>query len=363
MKKVYQFIRILKPQILSRISNNVSVTMPGFPIFLALIMLLIIAFLFAPEYKTTMPGILYESTNDSFRLRVPQGWEIFDLPNTGSTQESAQGYEILAHLCPEEKGGQQQEEHSIVSNSSMIFSGSCQQQSQEEITHIIRYPNLGARLGIALNNINDVIPDSVLEYQIQKLQEVGYRDIKIVNSVDTALLVYYPGTTGLQATVPARSVEMTYSTNSTSSSPIEMRRGYLILTATNVIPPNLETITGYSIFYEGASEAAVSTAEETGQSGSSPPPLALIQIVSSFQLIASQEAQDLIAALARQQISSNQTDDAGEEPSQLTSGKNRYLDTTTVMIIIVYSLLVIGLVWKFIRYMWESRNSTLDEIS
>src|SRR3712207_8435932 len=40
-----------------------------------------------------------------------------------------------------------------------------------------------------------------------------------------------------EATVPARIIEMTYSTN---SAPNETRRGYLILTATNVTPPSPE---------------------------------------------------------------------------------------------------------------------------
>jgi hypothetical protein len=362
MKKVHQFIRILKLQILSGISNDASVTTPGFPIFLALITILVIAFLFTPKYgTTTIPGTLFESTDDSFRLQVPEGWVIHDLNNTGSIliQESTQGYGILAQLCPEEKGQQEEKELSIVSNSITTFS-SCQRQTSEEIIHIIRYPNLGARLGIALEDINDIIPDSVLEYEIQKLQEVGYRHINIVNSTDSAILVFNPGELRIAATVPARIVEMTYSTSSATS---EMRRGYFILTATNGTPPNLETITGYSIFYESALGGTAAIAKETTPSGSLlllPP--AVRQIVNSFGLIASQEAQALIAATAQQRILSNQIDDAGEEPIQPTSA-TQYLDTTSVMIIIVYSLLVIGVVWKFIRYMIENRNSRLDEIS
>ena len=363
MKKVHQFIRVLKLQILSSISNDASVTTSGFPIFLALITLLVIAFLFTPKYgTTTIPGTLFESTDDSFRVQIPEGWVIHDLNNTGSIliQESTQGYGILAQLCPEEKGQQQEEkELSIVSNSITTFS-SCQRQTSEEIIHIIRYPNLGARLGIALEDINDIIPDSVLEYEIQKLQEVGYRDINIVSSTDSAFHVFNPGALRVAATVPARIVEMTYSTSSATS---EMRRGYFILTATNGTPPNLETITGYSIFYESALGATAAIAKETTPSGSLllPPP-AVRQIVNSFGLIASQEAQAFITATVQQRILSNQTDDAGEEPIQPTSA-TQYLDTTSVMIIIVYSLLVIGVVWRFIRYMIENRNSRLDEIS
>lgn len=44
MKGVYQSIRILKLQILSSIANIASVKTPGFPIFLALVMLVLMPF-------------------------------------------------------------------------------------------------------------------------------------------------------------------------------------------------------------------------------------------------------------------------------------------------------------------------------
>jgi hypothetical protein len=153
-------------------------------------------------------------------------------------------------------------------------------------------------------------------------------------------------------------------TFSTSSAPGEMRRGYFILTATNATPPNPETITGYSIFYEGALGATAAIAEQTTTpSGGLPRPPAVRHVFDSFELIASQEAQVLIAAAARQQISSNQRDDASEESRQLTSATTQYLDTTSVMMIVVYSLLLIGVLWKFISYMRESPSPRLDETS
>ena len=346
MKKVYQFIRKSKLKIPANIFNYSSVTKPGFPIFLALIMLLVIAFLVALEYgratTTTMTPIeLFQSTDDSFRVGVPRGWVIHEMNNTGyiSIQESTQGYGILAQLCPEEK---EQQQLAVVSNST-TFGSSCQQQSQGEIIHIIRFPNLGAKLGIAINDIRDTIPDSIFEYEIQKLQEVGYRDINIVNSTDTTMHTYYLGL-GVRTTVPARFVEMTYST---ISAPNEIRRGYLFLTATNETPPNLETITGYSLFYEGASAAITATAEGTTQSESSPPSSAGELIFGSFSPIASQEAQTFVASIAPLQ----------SKPA------SQQLDTIEVMMIIVYSLLVIGVLWKFIMHMRESCSSRLDEIS
>ncbi|HEX6281319.1 MAG TPA: hypothetical protein VFZ67_03760, partial [Nitrososphaera sp.] len=77
-----------------------------------------------------------------------------------------------------------------------------------------------------------------------------------------------PQTNQIIATVPAKFVEMTYSTNVT---PNVTSRGYFILTATNATPPNLGTTKGYSVFYEGSSTTL---------------PLAVGQIFDSFEFIA-----------------------------------------------------------------------------
>jgi hypothetical protein len=266
---------------------------------------------------TTATARLFESAKDGFRVQLPEGWVIQDLNNTGFTlaAEVIEGYGILAQLCPaeeEEEEGQQQQQGALNNVSS---SGSCQQQqAQEEKIHIIRYPNLGARLGIALADIIDVIPDSVLGYQILKLVEVGYRPVDFVNITNTVIPVHYPDASGIPATVPAMLVEMIYSTN---SSPNEMRRGYIILTATNITPPNLQTITGYSIFYEGASGATTATVGETTTtpSGSlSSAPAAVGQILNSFELIPSEEGvQSILAEIAQQAVVSDETNDQVEE--------------------------------------------------
>jgi hypothetical protein len=47
---------------------------------------------------------------------------------------------------------------------------------------------------------------------------------------------------------------------------------------------------------------------------------------------------------------------------EATSLTQHFLDTTRAMNT-VYLLLVIGVVWKFIRHMKESRSSKVDEIS
>src|SRR5688572_6192045 len=48
---------------------------------------------------------LFQSTEDGIRLNVPEGWVIHDVNNTGSTlsEESTQGYGILAQLCLQEE--------------------------------------------------------------------------------------------------------------------------------------------------------------------------------------------------------------------------------------------------------------------
>ena len=127
--------------------------------------------------------------------------------------------------------------------------------------------------------------DNILSYHLQKLQEVGYSGIEIVNSTDTTLNVANAQTNETIATVPAKTVEMTYSTN---FAPNETRTGYFILTSTNATAPNLGTTKGYSVFYEGNS-TATTTAETTRPSvslASTPLPAPVRQVFDSFELVA-----------------------------------------------------------------------------
>src|SRR5215210_1865396 len=92
-------------------------------------------------------GTLFQSTMDSFRVQLPEGWVIQDVNNTGSTLEAEvlQGYGILAQLCPEE---QQQAAPDVGGNNSVgsTFSGICQ-GSEGNIIHIVRHPDLSATVG------------------------------------------------------------------------------------------------------------------------------------------------------------------------------------------------------------------------
>jgi PKD repeat protein len=258
--------------------------------------------------KVTQNGTtLFESAEDSFRLQVPQGWVIHDVNNTGSTlaSEVLEGHGILAELCPEDEeedgGGEQQQEQALTNvNSSSSNSNSrrsCQQlqQPQEEIIHIVRYPNLDARFQFALDitaNNNNTITDNILSYHVQKLQEVGYRNIEIVNNTETTVNVTNAQTNQTVATVPAKTIEMTYVTD---FAPNQTRTGYSILTATNATAPTPGVTKGYSVFYEGNSTADTTngtpTLQKTTTSGNlhSSLPASVKQVIDSFELIAAEE--------------------------------------------------------------------------
>src|SRR5215218_5668036 len=255
----------------------------------------------------TVPTTTFQSTNDSFSIQVPDGWIIQDANNTGSAllEETTRGYGILAQLCPQEEQQQQQgaalpdASGGSTNNSSSGISTSNSCQGSEEVIHIIRYPDLDTRIQAASNvsttttNSNtNMTTDDIQSYHLQKLQEVGYRSMQIVNTTDTTLNLTNPQTNETIATVPARLVEMAYSTN---SAPNETRIGYFISTATNATAPNLGTTKGYAVFYEGNSTTNTAAAEittATAASGSlAPTPLPPVvgQIFDSFELIAAAE--------------------------------------------------------------------------
>jgi PKD repeat protein len=317
----------LKPVFCSQHHESVSQSLvsPAMTIGLTLAVVVAIAIiLFAAnitiinaQQLTNRPSVtqngtrLFEGTEDSFRLQVPEGWIIHDVNNTGSTfsEESTQGYGILAQLCPQEEGqGQGQGGAAALSNNVSRGGGGdtvrCQ-GSEGDIIHIVRYPDLDTRLQVpnnitTTNNNNNVTTiDNILLYHMQKLEEVGYRNITIVNSTYTAVNIINPQTNQTISIVPAKTVEMKYRTS--ASAPNEIREGYFILTATNATHPNVGMTKGYSIFYEGTSTAAsaatAATIQETTTtvtpSGSLPlPPAAVRQVFDSFELIAAQEVEE-----------------------------------------------------------------------
>jgi PKD repeat protein len=232
---------------------------------------------------------LFQSAEDGVRLNVPEGWVIHDVNNTGSmlSEESTQGYAILAQLCPQEEEQEQTALSNI--NGTGNTTASCR-GSEGEVIHIIRYPDLDTRLFAnnvtTTNNTMTTTTDNILTYHLQQLQEVGYRSMQIVNSTDITLNVRNAQTNQTIAAVPAQFVEMIYNT---ASAPNETREGYFILTATNATQPNVGMTKGYSIFYEGGNSSSATTSQTTTPSGNlvlrplAPP---VREVFDSFELVA-----------------------------------------------------------------------------
>jgi hypothetical protein len=247
-----------------------------------------------PAAPLAAASTLFESTSDSIRVQVPDDWIIQDVDNAGPAQldeEVRQGYGILMQLCPEEQAATASPASSAGASStntiSSINASRC--LGAQEVIHIIRYPDLDSRLS-ANNSLLTTTIDNVLTYHLQKLQEVGYRSMLIENSTDTAINIINPQTNVTITTVPAKLVEMTYSTN---FAPNEMKRGYFILTSASETVPNVGTTKGYSVFYEGNSIGTGITATTSAASSSlqpTPLPIAVKQTFDSFELIAVPEA-------------------------------------------------------------------------
>jgi len=206
---------------------------------------------------------------------------------------------MLAQLCPEEE--EIQPTFPNVNSSSNTFDCVA---SLDEVIHVIRYPDLEIRIQPANN---------VTAYHLQKLQEVGYTGMQITNSTDMTVNLTMAQANQTIATLPAKFVEMIYTT--ASSAPDEVKRGYFILTATNATAPNLGITKGYAVFYEGnssASRSAAATPQITrttaaGSAGSlapTPLPLPVKQVFDSFELIVAPEVEQ---AIIQQQSSVGQT--------------------------------------------------------
>jgi hypothetical protein len=273
-----------------------------------------------PQQVTSQPGEIengtttFQSTSDSFSIQVPSGWIIQDVDNAGPAQleEVRQGYGILVQLCPEEQQGAAAAASNASGGSTNTISNinASRCQGAQEVIHIIRYPDLDNRLQPANNvtttNNNLTTTDNILTYHLQKLQEVGYRSMQIVNSTDMTSNLRDPQTNETITTVPGKLVEMTYSTN---FAPNEIKRGYFILTATNSTVPNVGTTKGYGVFYEGNS-TTTTPAEITTAAASLPLPPQVGQVFDSFELIA---APGVAQALAEATEDDDDEDDNGAD--------------------------------------------------
>ncbi|MDQ4100665.1 MAG: PKD domain-containing protein, partial [Thermoproteota archaeon] len=257
---------------------------------------------------------LFQSEEDGIRLNVPQGWQVHDINNTGPVfaEESTRGYGILAQLCLTKEEGRQGSANSTANG--------CQ-VAQENVIHVVRYPNLEAggvqdanssgssssattnttttadgstpAIGASFNNMTPATSaavtavegdsttiDNILAYHLQKLQEVGYRNIQFVNNLATTVNLTLSQANQTITTLPAKFGEIVYTT---ASAPGEIKRGYFILTATNATAPNLGITKGYSLFYEGSGNSTET--RTAGSFGSVSLPLPVRQVFDSFGLI------------------------------------------------------------------------------
>src|SRR5215212_5803677 len=318
-------MRIFSPLMASSSATAAGLTVTAIA-FTAILLVSNVTIIYAQQELASRPSAIengraakttVQSKIDSFGLQVPQGWGIHDVNNTGLMLglEVLQGYGVLAQLCPMEEEQQQGAAVPPASGNTSTGSSSKSNNScrvaQDEVIHIVRYPNLGATLGIDSDDIitnEETTADLILAYQMQKLQEAGYRDISILNSTDTIINVV--GTalnSSAIGTVPARQVEVTYSTN---FAPTDIRRGYMLSTATDATPRNLGVITGYAIFYEGGSEAAQIRPEYGGLL----PSQAVEQVFDSFELIVAPEVeQAILAAQAAQAAQAAKEAQSAEE--------------------------------------------------
>src|SRR5918998_1269561 len=259
---------------------------------------------------TTPAATIFQSANDSFRIQIPDGWIAHDINNSTSamTEETRLGYGLIAQLCSQEEqqqgaGGVSANTAGSTNNDNTSSNNRCQ-GAQEEVIHIIRYPDLDTRL-LANNvtTINDngtTTTDNIISYQLQKLQEVGYRSMRIVITTDMTVNLTNPFTNETVTTLPAKLVEITYGTNF----------------APNATAPNPGDIKGYSVFYEGnstATNATTTAAIVTPASTSLPAPTQIAQVFDSFELLLAPELVQVLALQTAQSAETAGDDDDGDD--------------------------------------------------
>jgi hypothetical protein len=252
----------------------------------------------------------FQSTNDSFSIQVPNGWIVDDRNNTGSelSEELRLGYGLLAQLCPDQEQGTEALSAGAASATSNATSNNRCQGDQEEIVHIIRYPDLNMRMQPTSNST---------QYHLQKLQDVGYRNMQIVTTTDWAVNLTDPLTNETVQTVPAEFAGVTYTTD---ISPNETKTGYYILTSTNNTAPNATVTNGYAVFYEGNSGGTNNTsgAAITPTSTSLPMSTQVGQLLASFELIAAPGVAETLAQQAAEpaEFTEDAADDEVEEEEE-----------------------------------------------
>ena len=155
------------------------------------------------------------------------------------------------------------------------------------------------------------------QYHLQKLQDVGYRNMQIVTTTEWAVNLTDPSTNETVQTVPAEFAGVTYTTD---ISPNETKTGYYILTSTNNTAPNATVTNGYAVFYEGNSGGTNNTsgAAITPTSTSLPMSTQVGQLLDSFELIVTPEAAETLAQQAAEptEFTEDAADDEVEEEEE-----------------------------------------------
>lgn len=211
---------------------------------------------------------IFQNVNDSFSVIVPEGWVIEDVSSTDTTvmlNELMGGHRALAQLCPQEQA---------VPNIGNTYK--CD-EAQNRI-YINQYPALTDEPEFASLSGNNITPsEQFVEYQKQKLQELGYDNINVLNNTKMTINVTSAETNTTMATVPANLVEFMYTVNSTDA------RGYNLLAVTNATS-DLGIISGYSISYDGA----------PGSNSSGNPPEPVKGVMQSFEFVRQGEGSNLL---------------------------------------------------------------------
>jgi hypothetical protein len=240
----------------------------------------------------------FHSISDKFSIVVPDSWVIQDVYNTDTItllEEMIQGSRLLAQICPQD-----------LAIDDIDRTYDCE-ESNENI-YIQQYPNLADQPEFASIASSNIRNENLLEYQVMKLQKLGYDEISILHNTNTTINVINSDTNKTTiAVVPANLVEMRYnSPNSTDT------RGYFMLAATNATS-NLGIISGYSLSYEGNAAALPSSF----------PPEPILSIFKSFEFV--KEARE--GALAALNIEGK---DYGNEAFNSTGRATQYLDEPIV---------------------------------
>jgi hypothetical protein len=240
----------------------------------------------------------FQNVRDKFNITVPYGWVIQDIYNIDTItllEEMMQGSRLLAQICPRDQAIAEIE-------------GSYNCEGSNESIYIQEYPNLADQPEFASIAYSNISNENLLEYQIIKLQRLGYNEISILHNTNMTINVFNSDTNRtIVAVVPANLVEIRY--NSPNST---VTRGYFLLVATNATS-NLGIISGYSLSYEA----------NAAKLPSSFPPEPILSIFKSFEFVREGRERGLAAL-------NEELNDYGNEAFNSTGRPTRYLEDPIV---------------------------------